>query len=351
MTHKSKIALIAVSFFYSVPSAQVYDWAKRVGRAGSDQSWEMEVDGAGNSHLVGSFSDTVDFDPGPGTADLICTGLTNVFFAKYDSAGNYVWAKNITGVGNNYGNDIALDDSGNVYIVGIFRGTSDFNPGPGLDTISSIPNGGDIFFAKYDANGNYVWAKRIGTASVGDDICNSIAVDAGGNVCITGAFYGAMDFDPGSGTATLTAANSIESIYFAKYDSNGVYVWAEMISPTSTDSKGLSIRFDLSGNVLVSGVFRGTADFDPGSGTANRTSNTNTQDIFCAKYDSNGNYVWAFLIGSVGMDIGYGLTIDNSGNVYLTGFFQGTADFDPGTGAANLTVVSFVDVFFAKYDS
>ena len=106
-------------------------------------------------------------------------------------------------------------------------------------------------------------------------------------------------------------------------------------TPFGGDEEGRAIAKDASGNIYVTGFFSGSADFDPGAGVANLSS-AGFQDIFIAKYDASGNYVWARQVGSTSEDIGNGIAIDGSGNAYVTGSFVGIADFDPGAGTANL---------------
>lgn len=125
------------------------------------------------------------------------------------------------------------------------------------------------------------------------------------------------------------------------------YQWAKSIGSGNSDY-GYSITVDASENVYITGFFMGIADFDPGAGTANLTS-VGISDIFFAKYNSSGDYQWAKSIGSINEDRGRSIAVDASGNVYITGNFQGTADFDPGAGTANLTPVGSSDIFFAKY--
>ncbi|MBW8050176.1 MAG: T9SS type A sorting domain-containing protein [Cytophagales bacterium] len=171
-------------------------------------------------------------------------------------------------------------------------------------------------------------------------------MDASGNAYITGDFYGTADFDPGAGVQNLTSVG-VRDIFFAKYDANGNYLWAKSIGGTSADF-GNSIATNASGNAYITGFFYGTADFDPGAGVQNLTP-VGINDIFFAKYDANGNYLWAKSIGSTSNDAGYSIATDAFGNAYITGFFVATADFDPGAGVQNLTPVGGSDIFFAKY--
>ncbi|MBN4066110.1 SBBP repeat-containing protein, partial [Candidatus Amoebophilus asiaticus] len=190
-----KRSIILFSIFYlqwAMAFAQTYEWAKGMGDTLSDYGNSIAVDGSGNIYITGNFQGTTDFDPGTGTANLTSAGLWDIFFAKYDSGGNYVWAKGIGGLGWDNGLGLALDDTGNVYITGYFQDTADFDPGAGTVYLTSA-GGEDIILAKYDTDGNYVWAKGIG--STNDDFGYGIALDVSGNVYITGYFQDTTDFD------------------------------------------------------------------------------------------------------------------------------------------------------------
>ncbi len=188
------------------------------------------------------------------------------------------------------------------------------------------------------------WAKSMGGAD--PDYGLSIALDGSGNVYTTGFFEGTADFDPGAGVFNLTSAG-YRDIYISKLDASGNFVWAKAMGG-AFDDLGSSIAIDGSGNVYTTGYFSGTVDFDPGAGVFNLTS-AGFEDIFISKLDASGNFVWANAMGGADPDYGSSIALDGSGNVYTTGFFEGTADFDPGAGVANLTSAGSSDIFVAKY--
>jgi hypothetical protein len=284
--------------------------------------------------VTGYFQRTADFDPSAGTANLTSAGGSDIFIAKYNSSGDYLWANGIGGTGGDQGTSLTFDGSGNVVITGYFNGTVDFDPSAITDNLASA-GGNDIFIAKYNNSGDYVWAKGIG--GTGFDNSYSLTLDGSGNVVITGYFNGTADFDPSASTANITSAGGNE-IFIARYNSSGDYLWAKGIGGTG-GNQGNSLTLDGSGNVFVTGYFTGTADFDPSASTANLTSAGGT-DIFIAKYNSLGDYVWAKGIGGTTNDSGNSLTLDGSGNLNVTGYFNGTADFDPSVNTYNLTSMS-----------
>ncbi|MBU0943468.1 MAG: SBBP repeat-containing protein [Proteobacteria bacterium] len=322
-------------------------WAKAIGGQLSCIGYGISVDTSGNVYTTGFFWGTVDFDPGPGIANLTSMGWSDIFISKLSSNGNFLWAKAIGGTLYDNGYAISLDSSGNVYTTGYFEGTVDFDPGPGIANLTSAGGNQDIFISKLSSNGDFFWAIAIG--DVADDIGYAIAVDTSGNVYSTGFFQGTADFDPGPGTANLTSIGGID-IFISKLSSNGDFVWAKAMGGTS-GGEGLGIAVDDSGNAYTTGYFTGTVDFDPGGGTFNLTSLAGSQDIFISKLSSNGDVIWAKAMGGTLNEEGYGISVDTSGNVYTTGFFQGTADFDPGTGSSDLTSTGWNDIFISKLSS
>ncbi len=318
-------------------------WAHGIGGSADDRGYGIAVDASDNVYLTGYFRETVDFDPGPGANNLTSAGREDIFFAKYNSSGELVWA---LGLGASFGdksNSIALDASGNVYLTGSFHRTVDFDPGSGTTNLIS-GGGSDIFFAKYNSDGNLVWAK--GLSGRNNDHGYSIKVDASENIYLTGDFIETVDFDPGSGTTNLTS-NGHWDAFFAKYNAGGELVWVKSAGGSWID-RGSAITVDAGGNVLATGQFDGTVDFDPGSDAGNISGES---DIFMVKYDSGGDLVWAKGIGAGHLDEGKGITVDAGGNVYLTGYFRLTVDFDPGSETTELTSNNVYDIFFAKYNS
>jgi hypothetical protein len=269
--------------------------------------------------------------------------IFSIFFARAQDA-NFVWAKNMGGNSTNQGTSIAVAN-GNVYSVGFFYGTTDFDPGAGVFNLTSAGNR-DIFISKFDASGNFIWAERIGGTLI--DNCNDIAIDPLGNILITGSFDGTVDFDPGPGTFTMTSVN--EDIFVSKFNANGNLIWAKQMGGSSTDI-GYGIAVDLSGNVYTTGTFFFTGDFDPGPGTFSLTANSYFE-VFVSKLDAAGNFVWAKQMGgSIAYDRGFDIAVDTIKNVYTTGQFSYIGDFDPGPGSYSLSSAGSYDIFISKLDS
>jgi hypothetical protein len=329
-------------FILKLDASGNFLWAKSFGGTGIDLGWSSTVDATGNVYTTGSYSNTTDFDPGAGTFPLTSAGGTDIFVQKLDASGNFVWAKSFGGANADEARAINVDASGNVYTTGHFQGTGDFDPSAGTTNLTSV-GGYDVFVQKLDASGNFLWAKSSGGGA--DDFGYANTVDASGNVHSTGVFRSIVDFDPGTGTLNLTSSG-VTDIFIQKLDASGNLVWANSFGGIDID-QGKAIAVDGSGNVYTSGNFRSTVDFDPGTGTLSIAS-LGGFDGFVQKLDASGNFVYAISFGGTGSDSGNSLYIDGSGNVHTTGNFNSTVDFDPGSGAANLTSFGANDVFIQK---
>ncbi len=323
-----------------------YLWAKTIGGSGGDYAYSLSLDDSNNLYVTGHFADSVDFDPGQGADIHISNGNWDVFVMKLDTNGNFIWAK--TFGSNNYdeGFSCVVDGTGNVYTTGYFNGTVDFDPGSGSD-IHSVNGDKDVFVQKLDPNGNFIWARTFGGNY--EDVGMSIAFDHIGSIFVTGWFKGSVDFDTSQGTTDIHTSSGQTDIFIEKLDASGNFSWARTFGGADYDYAN-TIVVDNAGNVLTSGSFLQTVDFDPGTGVDNHTANS-YEDIFVQKLDKNGNFIWAGTFGGTGHDKGFGVDVDVSDNVYLTGQFFGTVDFDPSSSTNNLTSLGNYDVFIQKLDS
>ena len=356
MKMKMKIILLMSFYFLCLSTkAQTYQWAKKIGGPLAIQINAMTTDNQGNIFVAGFFNESMDFDPGPGIDLHTSAGGDDIFFAKYDSSGNLLWAKSLPGdafsyIGkNDRATKIEVDAEGYVYIVGTFATFVDFDPGPGTAVLSQTynPTANNLFVAKYNASGNYIWAKNFGRKSFTDDRVVIKIDDASANIYLSGFFTGTADFDPGVGVTALTSTG--QDIYIAKYDNAGNYVWAKDIggAGVTSSAKTLAINKNSLGNIIIAGTFGGFVDFDPSA--ANAVLNGNGGNSFFAEYNPSGNYVRAKSFEGGNSTI-FDIVLDTSDNIYIAGNLQGTADFDPSTSTAELTS-SFTDNFFAKFDA
>jgi hypothetical protein len=262
----------------------------------------------------------------------------------YSQSTSFTWAKRFDGPGHERCYSIVTDFSGNVITSGIFINQVDFDPGPSVYSISPVAK--DIFISKLDAAGNFVWAKSIGGPSAACDIYD-IKTDASGNIYLCGFFDKTVDFDPGPAMYTIMSVGNTD-VFILKLDPSGNFIWAKRVGGPNYEF-AWSMALDASANIHVTGSFVGTVDFDPGPGFFTLTSSPNT-DIFVLKVDSAGNFKWAGGMGGTGVQEGKCIAVDTVGNVYTSGNFINTVDFDPGPGNFTLTAVN-VDAFISKLDS
>ena len=382
-------------------------WVRSFGGSSIDNGKDIAVDRFGHVYTTGRFTGTSDLDPGPGVHNLTSAGSSDVFIARLDTAGNFVWARHLGGSAADYGNAIATDTSGNVYVTGYFSGTADFDPGPGVFNLTSFGSD-DIYLVKLDSSGNFAWATQAGstlgdraedvavgpggkvyltgiyrntvsfgsfslTSAGGTDVfvvCldaagnylwakslggsqseegNSITVDTFGNVYTAGGFYGLTDLDPGTANYYLSSAGQLD-IFVCKLDQAGSFVWAIRTGGSNND-EAISITTDLPGNVYTTGTFNGSVDFDPGAGVSTITSNT--RDAYVCKLSASGTFIWAKGISGTGSagDDGYGITVDANGNVFAAGSFSGTLNMNTGQGTLSYPSAGGQDIYLAQFSS
>ena len=344
-------------FIQKLDSAGNLIWIRAIGGPSDDRGMSIALDDSGNIYATGSFHETVDFDPDLGVNNLISNGKEDSFILKLDSNGDFLWAGAIGSTSDDIARSIAVDADGNTYITGLFEGSVDFDPGEGTFILSTGIIDHDIFIQKLNSNGDFLWAKDMGGPS-NNDHGSSIAVDASANVYTTGGFLGTVDFDPGEGECNLSSYRDIDiDIFIQKLDTDGNFIWAKSIGGPSYDPV-YSIAVDALENVYTTGCFSGSAeyntpaDFDPGPGYYNVFSNNDSRDIFIHKLDANGNFLWVRTMGgSYDEDEGLSIAIDSFANVYTTGKFERTVDFNPGTDIYNISSNGYVDIFIQKLDT
>lgn len=333
-------------FLNKLDASGNFIWAKRIGGPGQDKAKSMVIDGSGNLLITGTFNGTVDFDPNSSITLLSSAGQTDIFICKFDASGNLIWANSFGNSGFDYIYAIATDVSGNVYTTGSYLATTDFDPSASVYNLVNVGNH-DVFVSKLNSSGSFVWAKSLSGSL--DEAGYGISTDVAGNVLITGHFYGTVDFDPSSSTSNITS-NGLSDVFIEKLDASGNLLWTKTFGSTFSDF-GYAVRADASGNIYSSGYFLGTADLDPGPGTFTLTSPGGLEDIYLQKLDQAGNFIWAKQLGGASGDYCTAMCLDASSNVYLTGFFNGTCDFDPGPATYSLTSAGSHDVYICKIDA
>lgn len=291
----------------------------------------VTFDKSGNLILVGSYSGSINL----GAATLTSAGSSDVFVAKFNPVGQLLWAKSFGDAEIQSASSVAVDSSGNVYLTGAFRGNINFGGG-NLSAAGSLFV--DIYLAKLSSDGNHVWSKRFGDDNVQN--ARSVAVDAAGNVILTGFFQNDVNF----GGATLTSAG-LYDIFLAKFNTAGVHQWSRRFGDAGADQNGRAAAVDSMGNVYLAGDVGGSTDFGNGA-----MMTPATKAAFVAKFDSLGVPMWVKLSTGMAMDraAANAIAIGPNGEVAIGGNFRGGA-FDFGGG--NVTNLSGDDAFVTLFDN
>jgi len=319
-------------------------WAKKMGGSLQEAGYCINTDAAGNVYTTGFFSSsTADFDPGNGLYNLnnSSPGLYEIYITKSDSEGNFIWAKSVGSSQEDLGYSIVANESG-VYVTGIFNATADFDPGAGTFNLTSSGQS-DIFILKLTPSGDFEWARSVGGSS--GDAGIAIAADDLGGIYIAGVFTDIVDFNWGQENTYFISAGFTDG-FILKADTGGNFVWVKSIAGPSGDAI-TSMTVDLQGNIYTTGGFRETVDFDPGAGIHNITAVG--QDIFISALNASGDFIFAQGIGGTDIDRGLAICTDETGSIYLTGYFSGTIDFNAGTDTLNLNAQGYNDVFILKF--
>jgi uncharacterized repeat protein (TIGR01451 family) len=337
--------LIGLVSFATQAQEVKFEWAKAISGTSIEIGTSITTDVAGNIYTVGYFSGICDFDPGTSTYNLSSKGFEDIFIQKLDSNGSFIWAKSIGGTSNDYCSSITIDTKGNLLLTGTFRSKVDFDPSTDTFYLSTT---GSVFVLKLNSKGEFLWAKSVRARTT-----QSIIADVSGNVLITGAYGGTVDFDPGKNVFNLTTTRWGNNIFILKLDHSGNFVWAKANSGTSYDySIGNSIVCDALKNVYITGFFNGIVDFDPSTATKNMGA-AGRKFIFIQKLDSLGNLVWIKSTEGNGHGHAYSMTIDVFDNIIISGDFTNIVDFDPGSATFNLSSnhTWMKNVFILKLDT
>lgn len=323
-------------------------WVKTLGTTTVEYARGIAIDDDMNVLVTGKFSNTVDFDPGVGIYNLTTiSSQESAYLLKLDKNGNFVWARAfLTSTGASFGNDVVVDTAGNPVILGYHNGYLDMDPTIGK-VYTSTKGSSDPFIVKLDKNGNYLWGKSYG--GTGIDEGNSLAIDAHQNLYTCGNFQSTVDFDPGTGVFNLSAYGSgHDNAFIQKLRPDGSFVWAVM--NTGEESLGYDITATQDGHIYAAGIFTNTIDLDPGTGSFSRTYK-GAYDTYIQKLDTNGAFAWGYVIGGTNMDWVEDLCTDKHGNLYVTGNFQDSVDFDMGSGTDPHLSKGKRDVFICSLSS
>ena len=323
-----------------VDASGEYVWAVRAGGSNSS-SWDtgrgVSVLADGSAIVTGSFRGTADF----GEFTLVGDSLErdDMFVAKISASGAFVWATKGGGDASGYcrGRDVSTLPDGSAIVTGSFTGTANFGS---TTPIANSGSGGDIFVARIDANGTFVWATRAGGS--GNDSSYGVSVLSNGSAILTGYITPTATFATATGSISLSGVNA-ETVFIAKVDATGSFVWATQaaLGSSGDDAQGTRVSALADGSAILTGYVNGAADF----GTTAITSNASSNDIFVAKIDASGAWVWATSTGGTSSDVGNSVSAFSDGSAIVTGYFRGTVAFGTSSVTSN---TSSDDTFVAK---
>ncbi len=339
------------AFLCKFNSSGEFLWARGFGGTGlGDKAVvsAMAINPQGDLYLTGFFNSD-SFDPDPGLAQDIKPhhGQQDAFLVKMDSFGYYKWGLVWGGIGDDTGRDIALDSQGNVYITGCFEDIVDFDPGP-ADVKHISLEGFGTYLTSFDAAGNFKWVQTWGGESNSEtDLGNGVCVSVNNIIYVTGNFGGKVDLDPGLGIDEHIAQGACDA-FLSCFHTDSSFIWARSWGGLDY-TEGIALDSDLTGNVYVTGRFRGLVDFDPGPGSSEADAGQRF-DGFLVKYDVPGEFKWARTFGGIQDDMSNDIVVTDFDEIYIAGKFMYVCDFAGDEGNDNHLSAGGTDIFLMSYD-
>ena len=340
------------AFVSKLDSAGSRLWAVKFGGTKDEVGLGIHTDSADNVYTIGYFDKTIDLDPSgavdehTAVTETVGVSTKDIFIAKLSANGGYLWGVTIGAEHDDRGYSITTDGDGNVLATGNFFGTTNFDPLASAAGARTSPNRNTFIVKLSGADGAFRWVRYFDSNSPGNGF--DITTDNANNVYTTGYFNSNTDFNS-AGTPNIVRGLD-RDIFITKHASDGSFQWVYTASSTGSDV-GYAIA-NVGTSLYVAGTFTGTLDFNPsGLSEGDTLTSFGDADIFVMKLDTNANFQWVRQMGGVGRDEARDLSIDATGRVYTTGFFNDTADFDPSAALFNLSAMGGRNGFLSILDA
>lgn len=320
-------------------------WNVRIGGTGDDAGLSISALSNDSVVIAGFYSGTVDFDPGSGAQNSTSLGGKDAFVLELNSAtGGFIALNAFGSTGEDQATGVATAQSVQIAVTGFFNGTVDFDKSTAVHTAVSA-GGDDIFLLHMGDNMGFSNVFRMG--GTGSDRGQAVAMDKNQDFLLTGSFSGTGNFNPRAAAVNLVSAGLTDA-FTARYDSAMFLKWAAGAGGTQADT-GTDVEFAPDGSAVASGIFAGTADFDPSAGVSQLTSR-GSKDSYVMQLDNFGALAFVQQIGGSKDDVAGGITVDSVGSIFITGSFGDTVRFGKGNGAFPQTIGAFgvTNVYLAK---
>ncbi len=302
-------------------NAPDWRWATNSGGSGLDAAYDMVCDPDGNTYVTGYYTGWIQF----GDFYTDSGGDEEIFVVKLDPDGNYLWAQHAGGEYNDSPKDIAIDAAGNVYITGTFVNVATFG------SLGVVSNGhSDIFIAKLSHSGEWLWVWGAGGEQ--GDTGTSITVNSEGHCFVAGSYYEEAYFGDHS-----IECDFMSDMFIAETNADGNWIWVQQAGGPHVEACWDMVADD-EGNCYLTGFISDDTDFG-----STHMDTEGPYDSFVAKIN-DGDWIWAVQVASGQMDVAHGIDLDATGNLVVTGYFTGPADF----GGTILTPAGECDIYLAK---
>jgi len=327
-----------------------FDYAAAFGdKSTLDSGNAVVVDSAGNTYFGGTFQGKIDVNRSNHGQNFLKTTPDNndAFLVKYDPNGKFLWAQKYASERYESIEHLVIGPNGDLYATGVFERTVDFDAGRGVHNLTSRGRT-DAFILHLTPNGKYVWAGSIGGQR--DDDITALAVGPSGDIYYSGFVRLSGDADPTRAVRTITD-RGVDDTIIARLDGvSGAIKWMKVYGENSTRETVFGLAVDGNENVTAAGQFNDTVQFDRHDPSFNRQV-VGDDDVYIARLNSRGDFQFVKTFGGDHDDTVVDMVQDSAGNLYLTGNFAKTADFDPGPGQKLLAAPGDSAAYIVKMDS
>ncbi|MFA6151356.1 MAG: T9SS type A sorting domain-containing protein [Chitinophagaceae bacterium] len=350
MKNISLLLIASIYFLNSSAQSHKFEWASSIGGTkGAELNHCSSTDSKGNLYTGGAFAGEADFDPGAGYHFIMSKNI-DAYITKLDADGNFYWVKTIPSRFQSAITSITTDTTGNIYISGSYEDSISFEIGSVKQ--SAYSGNENIFYAKLDSNGNFLWIKTLKNElfKPGSSRKSKVKLDHNSDLIITGCFQDRVDFDAGADSFFIKATTYYNETFILKTNASGEFIWVKNFAGTRLSNECHSFDVDSRNNIFLCGHFDDTIDVNPAT-AINHLISKGDNDMFLVKLDNAGNYIWSKQFGEKRTDEGSCISVTRDDNLLMAGHFTDSIKIVTDTGLLKIKSNLNNDAILMKFSN